>query len=90
MPTLFVPAPFRKFVKDLSKLEVGAGSVNALLTEVDAQYPGFSAQLHGQDGSLKKYIRIFVNGKDIKGLGGMETALDARDEVFIVSAMAGG
>ncbi|ACO76533.1 molybdopterin biosynthesis protein, MoaD [Azotobacter vinelandii CA] len=90
MPTLFVPAPFRKSVEDLSRLEVGAGSVSALLREVDTRYPGFNAQLHGPDGSVKKYIRIFVNGKDIKALDGMETALDTRDEVFIVSAMAGG
>ncbi|GAB3372484.1 ubiquitin family protein [Azotobacter armeniacus] len=90
MPTLFVPAPFRKFVKDLPKLEVGARSISALFEEVDMQYPGFSSQLHGQDGSMKKYIKIFVNGKDIKALDGLETVLGTHDEVFIVSAMAGG
>lgn len=90
MATLFIPAPFRKAIGNLARLDVGSGPLSSILREVDSRYPRFSDQLYGADGSLKKYVKIFVNGKDIMTMNGLSSEVGSHDEVFIISAMAGG
>jgi len=39
---------------------------------------------------LRRYINVFVNGKDIRNLQGFETRLKEGDEVALIPAIAGG
>jgi molybdopterin synthase sulfur carrier subunit len=42
------------------------------------------------NGQIKRYVNVFVNGEEIRTLQGSETAITDKDEVSIVPAMAGG
>jgi molybdopterin converting factor small subunit len=42
------------------------------------------------DGSPRSLINIYVNGKNAKFSGGLETKLNDGDEVYILPAVAGG
>ncbi|MCV0400233.1 MAG: ThiF family adenylyltransferase [Nitrosarchaeum sp.] len=42
------------------------------------------------DGTPRSLINIYINGKNAKFSGGMETALNDGDEVYILPAVAGG
>ena len=47
-------------------------------------------RLRGDDGSLRRFINIYVNDEDIRFLQGADTPLKDGDQVSIVPAIAGG
>lgn len=90
MTKIFIPTPMRSTTHNKATLEVGPGSVNEVLSRCSHEFPGLRGQLFNENGAIKRYINIFVNGDDIQALDGMNTVLTERDEVLIVPAMAGG
>jgi molybdopterin converting factor small subunit len=90
MATVYIPTPLRKFTNNKSQIVLGSGTVASLFSELEGSCPGVKAHLYNADGTIKRYINIFVNGKDIRNLAGPETVVEDRDEIYIVPAMAGG
>ncbi|HET7831371.1 MAG TPA: MoaD/ThiS family protein [Gallionella sp.] len=90
MATVFIPTPMRKFTQNKSRISLAAGTVAALFAELEQSCPGVSAQIYDAEGAIKRYINVFVNGKDIRNLAGVQTPVEDRDDVYIVPAMAGG
>lgn len=89
MPTIYIPTPMRKFTKR-SQISVQPGRLASILSALDGEFPGIAGQLFDATGTLKRYINVFVNGQDIRKLGGTEIDVGDRDEVHIIPAMAGG
>jgi molybdopterin converting factor small subunit len=48
------------------------------------------SRLCDEDGRLRSYVRVFVNGEDARGLGDAKAPLKPGDSVSIVPAIAGG
>lgn len=90
MATVFVPTPLRRLTGGNAKVVVDAANIGGVLAAVDAQYPGVSEKLLDEDGNVKRFINIFLNDDEIRGLQGLETPVTADDRVSIVPAMAGG
>ncbi|MDY6764497.1 MAG: MoaD/ThiS family protein [Halobacteria archaeon] len=42
------------------------------------------------NGSVKEYINVYVNGKDIRNLAGVNTQLEEDDVIRIIPAASGG
>jgi len=66
------------------------GTVGALLADLDARYPGFRAQISGENGELHRFVNVYVNDEDIRYLQKLDTPLDDKDVVSILPALAGG
>jgi len=43
-----------------------------------------------EDGDLRRFVNVYVDGEDIRFLDGLETAVEDGDEVTILPAVAGG
>ncbi len=85
-----VPTPLRNLTQGQDTVEVEAAHVAALVDALEAQYPGMGGRLRGDDGTLRRFINIYVNDEDIRFLQGAETPLKDSDQVSIVPAIAGG
>ncbi len=90
MPKLYVPTIMRKNVEGKSTLDVAGGTVSAVLAALVTDYPHVKPQLLNNEGHVHPHINVFVNGEDIRALEGEATSVAERDEVFMISAMAGG
>ena len=90
MPTVLIPTPLRRLTANQSKVDVPGDTVDALLRNLEAGYPGIGERLLDADGKIKRFINVFVNEDEIRTLQGAETPLAAGDRVSIVPAMAGG
>ena len=55
-----------------------------------AQHPDTEGQLFGEDGSLNRYVNVYLNDEDVRVLDGLDTAGEAADTLVILPAMAGG
>lgn len=85
-----VPTPLRKHTAGADSVEADGATVGALVNDLDVRYPGIKARICEADGSVKRFVNLFVNGEDIRFLGNLDTPLKAGDELSIVPAIAGG
>jgi len=73
-----------------AKTVEGQGSnVRELIADLDGRYPGFKQQIM-QNGSLHRFVNIYLNDEDIRYLGQLETPLKEGDSISILPALAGG
>jgi molybdopterin synthase sulfur carrier subunit len=85
-----VPTPLRKVTNGASLVNADAANVRELIAELERQFPGMQERLCEEDGSLRRFVNVFVGDEDIRFLQGLETALEEGTEVSIVPAVAGG
>jgi len=66
------------------------GNVGEVLRAVASEHPATEAQLFGEDGSLNRYVNVYLNDEDVRVLDGLNTAVGEQDTLVILPAMAGG
>lgn len=67
-----------------------AADVEALLEDLEGRYPRLRLRLRDETGRVRRFVRVFVNGKAIEELDGVETRLAAADRVEILHSIQGG
>ncbi|MGB2695359.1 MAG: MoaD family protein [Dehalococcoidia bacterium] len=71
-------------------VEGAGGTVGALLEDLNGRYPGFRAQISGDDGQLHRFVNIYLNDEDIRYLQALDTPVSDGDVISILPALAGG
>jgi sulfur-carrier protein len=73
------------------KLVSGAGDTLAdLLGDLDSQYPGLRGRLITDDGTLHRFVNVYVNDEDVRFLGALDAKVADGDTITILPAVAGG
>lgn len=93
MTTVFVnlPAPLRKYANGLSQIKVDAVTVLEALLQLNKLDPSMTERLLETDHSQpKKFIKIYLDGKDIRKIGGLSIEVKDMNKLDIVTAFAGG
>ena len=85
-----VPASLRQFTMGRAVVQATGGSIRELLADLERQFPGVQVRLCDEQGNLRKFIALFVNGRDIRTVDGVGTPLRGGEEIAIVAAIAGG
>ena len=85
-----IPTPLRRMTNGEAKVELESSSVGELVEKLDSSYPGFKDRLVDENGDLRYFVNIYLNGEDVRFLQGLETTTNSGDEVSIVPAVAGG
>lgn len=72
-------------------VNIEASSIKELLNNLFEKYgEPFRDRILDEKGRLRRFIKIYVNGKDIRFLKDIETVLNERDEVLLIPAVGGG
>ena len=90
MSTVRIPPVLRTQVGGAKSLDLAGATVVEVLDALVAAHPGLRAQLYSDDGSLNRFVNVYVDGQDVRYLGELATPVGERDEVVILPAMAGG
>ncbi len=73
------------------KVDISAVTLNEAFSKISEQLGDeFKRRVLNPDGTPRSLINIYVNGKNMRFSGGMETALKDGDEIYILPAVAGG
>lgn len=73
------------------KLQLSAGSILESFNKVSEDMgDDFKRRVLNDDGTPRSLINIYINGKNARFAGGMNTELKDGDEVYILPAVAGG
>ncbi len=85
-----IPTPLRGLTRGEGEVPAEASDLEACIADLEARYPGLRDRLCGDDGELRRFVNVYVNGEDVRFLAGLRTPLKSGDEVSIVPAVAGG
>jgi adenylyltransferase/sulfurtransferase len=85
-----IPTPLRRFTTEQAAVDVPGSTVLEALENLFTLYPGLKSQIVDENGQVRRFVNIYVNGDDIRFLDGPKTVLIAGDQLAIVPAIAGG
>jgi sulfur-carrier protein len=88
--TVFIPTVLRPQVGGAKSLELDGASVRGVVDALVERHPGLGSQLLTDEGELNRFVNVYVNGQDVRYLAGLDTPVQATDEVRLLPAMAGG
>jgi len=85
-----VPTPLRRFTGGAEEVNAKGATVATLVNDLEKNYPGIKERICDEEGRVRRFVNIFVNGDDIRFLNNLDTAVKDGDEISIVPAIAGG
>ena len=88
--TVRVPTPLQRVAGGAKNVKAAGASVSTVIDDLERQFPGFKDRLCEDDGSLRRFINIYVNGEDIRYNQGIDTSVKDGDEMSIIPAVSGG
>lgn len=88
--TVLVPAPLRRFTGGEARVNAAGANLTELFDSLDALHPGIRERVCDADGEIRRFVNVFVNGKNARDLQGAATPITSGDEIGIIPAMAGG
>ena len=90
MSVVRIPPVLRAQAGGQKTIEVEGDTVAAVLEHLVAAHPGLGPQLFGDDGSLHRFVNVYVDGQHIRYTGELATPVPDRADIVILPAMAGG
>ena len=74
--TLKIPSPLRRFTNGQASLDVNGKNVEEVLNELFSEYPDIKNHLMENDGNLRNFVNIFINGENIRQTGGLNSQVE--------------
>lgn len=85
-----LPNVLRSHAGGAKTVSAEGSTVGGVLLALAEQYPGLSGQVLDADGSLHKFVNVYLNDDDVRYLSALDTPVSASDELSILPAVAGG
>jgi molybdopterin synthase sulfur carrier subunit len=88
--TVRIPTPLRRVTDGQDKVDTEGSTLRQIIDSMESQYPGIKERLCDEDGNLRNFVNVYVNGEDVRFLDGVDSETGDGDEISIVPAVAGG
>ena len=90
MAKIKIPPVLRASTGGEKEVSADGGNVGEVLRSLAEQHPATRDQMFGEDGSLNRYVNVYLNDEDVRVLDGLDTPVNPEDTLVILPAMAGG
>lgn len=88
--TVRIPTPLRRVTDGQDKVDAEGATLREIIDSMESQFPGIKARICDENGDLRNFVNVFVNGEDVRFMDGVDSATADGDEISIVPAVAGG
>ena len=88
--TVKIPTPLRKLTNNETSVDADGTTVEQIVESLESAYPGMRERLVDDNGDLRHFVNIYLNGEDIRYIDGLKSSVSDNDELSIVPAVAGG
>ena len=85
-----IPTILRTYTGGEKAVQGSGSTLTALLDDLDSRHSGLRGRLVTDQGSLHRFVNVYVNDEDVRFLGAISTPLADGDVVTILPAVAGG
>ena len=90
MSVVRLPSVLRAQANGEKAIEVEGGTVGDAVQALVGRHPALAEQLLTPEGELHRFVNVYVNGRDVRYLAGLETPIASQDEIRLLPAIAGG
>ncbi len=84
-----IPTQLRAATGGEALAAVDGGTVGEVLDSLYERFAELRSRI-AEDGGLRRFVNVYVDGEDIRFLDGLDTPVKDGDEVTILPAVAGG
>lgn len=89
--TVLVPGALRVEAGGRARLDVdSSGTLGDVLRALDAAWPRLARRICDEQGQLRRYVNVYVDGEDVRRLDGLSTAVRDGAEIQVLPSIAGG
>ena len=88
--TVKIPTPLRKLTNNETSVDADGTTVEQIVESLESAYPGMRERLIDDNGDLRHFVNIYLNGEDIRYLDGLKSSCSDNDDLSLVPAVAGG
>jgi MoaD family protein len=85
-----IPTQLRAVAGGEAETEVDGATVQEVLDGLFDRFGELRARLYDDEGSLRRFVNVYVAGEDIRFLEGLATPVKDGAELTILPAVAGG
>ena len=85
-----IPTILRSYTGGDKAVDGKGETLDDLFADLDTRHEGLRGRLVGDEGSLNRFVNVYLNDEDVRFLGGVETPVSDGDVVTILPAVAGG
>ncbi len=85
-----IPTILRTYTGGEKNVEASGDTLSALVDDLDSRHEGLKGRLLTDEGSLHRFVNVYVNDEDVRFTGSLDTPLKDGDAVTILPAVAGG
>ncbi len=88
--TVKFPPQLRAATGGQSAVQASGGTVGEVLEGVYAEHGELRERIAGDDGQVRRFVNVFLDGEDVRFLDGLATPVRDGAEVQVLPAVAGG
>jgi sulfur-carrier protein len=85
-----LPTVLRPHAGGQSTVSANGTTIGEVLNDLVASYPGMAGQVLTDEGTLHRFVNVYVDDDDVRYLQGLDTPVRDGAEVSILPAVAGG
>jgi MoaD family protein len=85
-----IPTQLRAAAEGEAETEVEGANVQEVLERLFERFEELRTRISDDDGTLRRFVNVYVAGEDIRFLEGLATPVSDGAEVTILPAVAGG
>jgi adenylyltransferase/sulfurtransferase len=87
---VLIPTPLRPHAGGQATAEFQAKTVDEALQRLTMQFADLKQHLFTEEGKLRSFVNIYLNGEDIRYLAQGNTSTKDGDTINIIPSIAGG
>ncbi|MGB7847685.1 MAG: MoaD/ThiS family protein [Candidatus Acidiferrum sp.] len=87
---VMIPTPLRPHAGGKAAAEFSAKTVAEALGQLTTEFGDLKRHLFTEDGKLRSFVNVYLNGEDIRYLAQENTATRDGDTINIIPSIAGG
>ena len=85
-----IPTMMRQDAGGQATVKANGGTIGEVLEDLILQFPRLDGKVRNEDGTLHKFVNIYVNDDDVRYLDKLDTKVEGDDVITILPAVAGG
>jgi MoaD family protein len=85
-----LPTVLRPAAGGNSTVSVEGSTIGEVLADLVHRYPGVEGQVLTDEGTLHRFVNVYVNDDDVRYLDKLDTKVADGDTISILPAVAGG
>jgi molybdopterin synthase sulfur carrier subunit len=88
--TVKIPTQLRTAADGAAEAQLDGATVEEVLNGLFDRFGELRERISDEDGSLRRFVNVYLGGEDIRFLDGLQTQVSDGAELTILPAVAGG